>query len=191
MTAALLEIDQLVALLDAEFGPLEPDVAGLRFRSPGLDAGGLRGLEEALEVRLPESFAAVVRAFDLGSLTIGPTAFGSSGDYAGLLRTMNGASEFPWWGSGVRPAARLMIGNSDANALLLDCVTGEVLALAHGSDASEAVVVGRDFQTFVRGIGTVFAARLSGGVSAELLTRVAFEVGAGPLAHDFWAYLAE
>lgn len=189
MTAALLEIDELVALLDAEFGPLEPEVCGLRLRSPGLDGGVLCALEAVLEVGLPESFAAMIRAFDLGSLTIGPTAFGSSGDYAGLLRSMNVSSEFPWWGSGVRPASRLMIGNSDANALLLDCVTGEVLALAHGSIASGAVVVGRDFQTFVRGIGTVFAARLTGGVSADLLTRVAMEVGAGPTAHGFWAEL--
>jgi hypothetical protein len=189
MTAALLEIDELVALLDAGFGPLEPDVAGLRLRSPGLDAGVLRALEAVLEVGLPESFAAMIRAFDLGCLTIGPTAFGNSGDYAALLRSMNVSSEFPWWGSGVRPASRLMIGNSDANALLLDCVTGEVLALAHGSIASEAKVVGRDFQAFVRGIGTVFAARLTGGVSAEVLTCVALEVGAGPTAHGFWAEL--
>lgn len=51
------------------------------------------------------------------------------------------------------------------------------------------MVVGRVFRAFVRGIGTVFAARLSGGVSAELLTRVAFEVGAGPMARGFWAHM--
>ncbi len=148
----LLTLDEIRAALDARFAPLEPATAGYRLRAPGL--ASVEPVEAALGVRLPETFRALVTAWDFGSLTIGPTAFGFATDYAAELVDGNTAPDLAWWGDGARPAGRLAVAYSDEHAILLDCETGAVLALGHGRPPSQAVAVARDFQAWLRGVAT-------------------------------------
>lgn len=190
MMNQLLTIQEIADTLDAEFRPLEPDICGLRLVEPGLQAREIIDVERDLGVQLPESFSSIVQEFDLGSLTIGPTVFGTGSNYSELLRGVNRDSEFPWWGSGSRPSSRVMVGNSDAFAVLLDCGSGEVMALEHGADHSKAVVVARDFSVFVRGIGTVFCTRLSNQPATDVANAVASLVGSSLQGLPYWEDLA-
>lgn len=190
MSEELLSIEQVVHELDSQFQPLEPDLVGFRLVGPGLSRDDIRDLESKLSLHLPESFRLVATKFNLGSLTIGPTVFGSSGLYAVDLLALNSQPDTQWWGGGGRPEALLMIANSDPFEVILDCSTGEILALQHGRQLNETSIVARNLELYLRGLGTVFVGRQAEPDSRDLGRMVGLQVGSSPEGLEYWLEMA-
>lgn len=190
MPEGLLTIQELEAALEDEFGPLEPDLTGLRLVRPGIGQTSVLGLQRRLDVELPTSFASTLTEFNLGSLTIGPTVFGHETDYADVLLGANIEPVVPWWGTGDRPTSMVMFGNSDPFALIIDCKTGAVLALQHGQGLDRALIVATDFDLFLRGLGTVFVQRQREAGSHELGAMIGALAGSSAEGLAYWRELA-
>ena len=190
MPDRLLTMQELVDALDDELAPLEPDLTGLRLVAPGDSQSDVDKLQALLGVEFPPSFASTIMELNLGSLTIGPTVFGYATKYTDLLHDANVEPVVRWWGSGERQASLVMFGNSDPFALVVDCTSGEVLALQHGEGLDRAVVVAADFDLFLRGVGTVFIARQAEPASPELGASIGSLVGSSPEGLSYWTELA-
>lgn len=190
----LLDLTDIQARLDEQFLPLEPMLTGFRLVSTKVQQEDIDRVQEQLNAVLPEDFQSVLRQFDLGSFTIGPIAFCNTGDYLSWTIDNNrdgSANEYPWWGSETRPSDVLLIANSDPYAVLLNCVTGAVSVLEHGTSWSDgSIVVAENLEGFLRGLGTVFLKRSDEGDNSALADDVSIEVGGGR-GNVFWQWLAD
>ncbi|MES1202206.1 MAG: SMI1/KNR4 family protein [Pseudomonadota bacterium] len=141
--------------LDDRFLPFEPEFTGYRLRDGGAREEDFRAYETELDERLPHQFRRWVTSYNFGELAMGPTVFGASGDY--LKRVMELNSDIVWWGGGgSRPAHLLLIANYDPYGILLNVLSGKVLAMDSEKDWRNATDIADDFDLFVRGIGTAF-----------------------------------
>jgi hypothetical protein len=188
----LLEIDEIKQRLDEKFLPLEPMLTGFRLVESEIADDALQKCESALGVRFPAPFTRLVKRYDFGHFTVGPIQFCQSGDYVGKLVAMNGMNQHlvPWWGTGARPQHHVLIAYSDPYGILLHTDTARVGAFDHESawHLSE-MIVARDFEAFVRGIGTVFIERAKGVDKARLGDETARAVD-GSSGRSFWIHLA-
>lgn len=186
----LLQLGQIKRRLDEKFLTLEPAITGFRLVEVSKPFQWIGRCELLLAARFPPKFKELVLRFDFGSLTIGPTAFCNLGDYSRCLLRWNEQSSHPWWGQGTRPEGLLMIANSEFVAILLDLNNDRVLAFPHGKPWENAIkVVARDFEFFMRGIGTIFVERVDSSDRNRLAGDVAAAVG-GIEGLAFWTELA-
>ena len=183
----LLSTEEIKHGLDKEFLPLEPMLAGLRLIDGGLTDEALDTFERSMNLSLPTAFRKVVKDYDFGRLTIGPVVFCNTGDYLGELTKLN--TKVVWWRTDSRPTNLLMVANSDPFPILLNLETGEVLAMdvERGWQASRTIA--RNFDLFVKGVGTTMLGRNQSAERAALGRSVASEVGSPE--QPFWLQLAE
>jgi len=155
----LLTLEEIRIGLDKEFLPLEPMLLGFRLIPSNLPNDAIVACENRLSVSFPPAFRASIASLDFGRLTIGPVVFCNTGNYLDELVTLN--EQVHWWGSGSRPRELIMIANSDPYPILTNTETGEVLAMDPERGWHSATMIARDFECFLRGIGTVFLLRNS------------------------------
>lgn len=182
----LLTIDDIQAELDRAFLPIETLVPGCRLiRKPGsLDA--LNDCAQRLGVTLPADFKAFALAFDLGNFTVGPIHFGYQVSYPDQLLALN--TGMPGWDPEAPPGALILIALSDHYSIMLDTLSGCVLACDQELDWQMATRVAHNFDLFFRGIGTVWVQRLVTQDRAGLAKQVAVAVGSDD--DKFWQFLA-
>lgn len=181
----LLTIEEVQRGLDAEFRPLEPGITGLRLVAGGASPDALEKVQSRLNFQFPDAFRRIVYAFNLGDLSIGPVSFCGTGDYLSELLQLN--EQVTWWEPGAKPADRLMVANSDPYAFLLNA-NGRVSAFDQERGWSRAVDVAEDFESFIRGLGTIMLLRTNMTDKATLARTIAKEVGA--VDEEFWSFLA-
>jgi hypothetical protein len=186
MNVKLLTIEEVQRGLDAEFLPLEPGITGLRLVGGGASPEALEQVQSRLNFQFPEAFRRVVCAFDLGDLSIGPVSFCGTGDYLSELVQLN--KDVTWWGPGEKPADRRMVANSDPYAFLLNGTSGRVSAFDQERGWSNAVDIAEDFESFIRGLGTIMLLRTQVTDREALARKIAKEVGA--VDQEFWHFLA-
>jgi hypothetical protein len=93
-----------------------------------------------------------------------------------------------WWGSGPRPADQLMIANSDPYVFLLNVTNGHISAFDREKTWDQARLIAADFESFVRGVGSVMLLRAQESDKRKLGGEVAREVGSAD--EEFWQFLA-
>jgi hypothetical protein len=187
----ILDIESIRRRLDERFVPLEPMLAGMRLIVRAGQDAAIEECQRILDVTFPRSFAAIVARYDFGHFTMGPVAFCDDGDYFGFVAKMNSRSASAiWWDYGDRPRVIILIANSDRFAILLDTQSENILGLEHGrSYMTDLFVLARDFEYFIRGIGTAILERNAGGQNSALARQIATEVGATEIG-PFWDWLA-
>ena len=187
----LRDVDDLVARLDAEFAPLEPEVDGLRLSSPGLGLRDVRRAEQELGVTFPDDVRGLITAYDFGHFTLGPTAFGYQTNYGEYLVKANRGGPAAWWGPGERPSSAVVIANSDPYVVILECDGGEVFALEHGSRWADRTRVATTFRRFLLAVGDVFLGRLEERLSSPSLAIAARTRAQGCEASaNYWLHMA-
>lgn len=187
----LLDMESIRSRLDEEFLGLEPTLTGMRLVPIAACDEGTVSCQESLNVRFPSTFSEIVTRFDFGHFTIGPVAFCNRGDYFTWLTEINNATGGPA-SSGLanRPDGVIMIANSDQFALLLNTISGQVLALEHGGNISnDAFTVASDFKLFLQGLGTAFVQRNPDGGNEKLGREIASIVNGNP-ENRFWRWIA-
>ncbi|QDU73731.1 hypothetical protein Pan97_07300 [Bremerella volcania] len=189
-----LEIAEIQSRLDEQFVPLEPILTGFRLVSSEVTQEDIDRFQQQLDVVLPKHFQAMLRRFDFGCFTLGPIAFCNTGDFLSWTYQNNRgdfANEYPWWGSGTRPDNLLLIANSDPYAVLLNCNDETISVFKHGEAWSDhEIIVAKDFELFIRGLGTVFLMRNAEGGNSLLADEVSIEAGGGK-GNAFWRWFAE
>lgn len=183
----LLSFDEIQYGLDKEFLPLEPVLEGFRLKSPGLGVEELTKCEFLLRVVFPADFRMLISVYDFGNLTIGPIAFCASGDYSNELFEYN--EKVSWWGDGPRPVNLIMVANSDPYAIVLNVESGEVLAIDPDLGLEKASMIAESFESFVRGVGSVFLLRNAVDDKEILAKSIHDFVGSHDI--DFWSVLAK
>lgn len=182
----LLSIQQIQRGLDDKFGPLEPMLKGFRLINGGVTEGALVHSESSLGLALPKAFRESIKRFDFGRLTIGPVAFCNTDDYLGEIGKLN--TSVRWWGDGARPSNFLMVANSDPYAILLAIDTGAVWVMDPEQGHEKAICVAKDFDAYLRAIGTVMLRRNDVADKDVLVREVATAVG--DMGFGYWEYLA-
>ena len=143
--------------------------------------------EDRLSVKFPANFRGIISSFDFGRLTIGPVVFCTTGDYLSELLELN--LQVHWWGSGIRPSNLLMIANSDPCAILLDLGTCEVLSMDAEDGYQKSGKIARNFEKFLRGLGTIVLTRNHINDKRELAQSVFKDVEGQE--SEFWFELAQ
>ena len=183
----LLSISDIQQGLDRKFVPLEPLLTGLRLIPANVPQTALEESERQLATPFPAAFRDLIKAFDFGRLTIGPVAFGHTGDYLKELTHLN--TQVRWWGEGQRPAHLLLVANSDPYAILLDTGTGGVRAMDPGRDRKTSTDIGNGFQTYIRALGTAILRRERVVDKLSFAKELLADVGGADLA--YWTSLVE
>jgi hypothetical protein len=181
----LLTISEIQQGLNRKFAPLEPLLTGFRLIPAGVPEMALVQYERELATPLPSAFRNAIQTFDFGRLTVGPVAFGSTGDYLKELRNLN--TNVKWWGEGKRPANLLMVANSDPYAILLDLVTAGVRAMDAERGWKNATDVANGFLAYLRGLGTAMLRRESVADKLSFANELLADVGGADLA--YWVNL--
>jgi len=143
----MLSIAELEKTLNEAFPELGSDLPCMRLQRRAVPTE-MKQAENRLRLTLPVEFADLVTTYDFGKLSIGPVAFGATGDYERDLLTLN--EQTRWWGDGARPGKYLLIANSDPYAILLDTKSGTVLAYDAELGWQHAKTVAASFDLFIR-----------------------------------------
>ena len=186
---SLLAPDAIAAGLNAEFPGDE--WSGYHLRPSTLRPEDLEEVEGELGARLPMSFRQELLRWDLGDFSLGNVWFGSDGDYLGMLRRQNVSepSAPRWWGGGERPSSTLLIGATDGYLVLLDLVSGSVLAMSRSRSIESANQVAENLELLIRGLGTLFLGREGSTDPHQLASEIAVAAG-GSAGSAFWTDLA-
>lgn len=160
----LLDFAEIQAQLDKQFSEIPIDVqaelSDLRLRQSTSSFNQWNKLENQMNLSFPDSFKQVVLKYDFGNLTLGGVWFGQGESYeAFLLQNNLDKPENPWWGSGERPSHYLWIAASEGYIILLDLETEQILAYARSQHWKTSQVVAKNFDVFVRAVGTIFLSR--------------------------------
>ncbi|WP_139208554.1 SMI1/KNR4 family protein [Achromobacter sp. NFACC18-2] len=183
----LLTLDEIEKGLDQEFRSLEPMLTGLRLIKGGVSEESLNHAENLFAVAFPDAFRTLIKTYDFGWLTIGPILFCNTGDYLHELWELN--TQVRWWGGDTRPANLLMVANSDPYSILLDLKSGWVMAADVEIGWQRATVIAKDFEVYLRGVGTIMLHRNQWRDTSPLGQAVAVDVGALDIC--YWSQLAK
>lgn len=166
--------------------------------------------EKAIGVTFPDAMKYVIKEYDLSSVALGITSFSSMnhGYLERLVIENTGLPDPPfdpaWWTGNAwvggdfsrkpRPEDLIMIAHSEGYIDLCNVQTGEIFAFDRYEDWTRRELVARDFELFVRGVGTAW---LKGFHEfgedykrrEELARQIADAVGSKETI-GFWKYLA-
>ncbi|NVE01908.1 SMI1/KNR4 family protein [Massilia sp. BJB1822] len=182
----LLTIEDIKQGLDLEFLPLEPLLNGFRLIAGGVSESEIEIAENNIKEGFPNDFKDMLKKFNFGNLTIGPIAFCNNGNYLKELIELNISNS--WWGEGFRPPNLLLIANSDPYGILLNVKNNNVLALDPELGWKSAKLIAKDFEKYIRGIGTIMLRR-SNSDKTNLAKEVLIDVGSNDSA--YWLNLSK
>lgn len=182
MNAMLLTIDQIREGLDAEFLPMEPELTGFRLVPLERPSSRLDQWATRQGLAPPKPFLDIASKYDLGNLTIGPITFGTGGDYVDDLMDYNDGDLSKGGG------AHITVGTSDPYAILMDPSSGAMFIRDAETGAIDDAQIASDFESFLRGVGTVFLLRNTAPNKSALGDEVAASMGS--LDAKFWRWLA-
>lgn len=139
----------------------------------------------------PAGFLDFFRKFELQADAFSIFWFGADRSLALEIWSRNDESgkKPRWWGSGERPKGRLMIAANDGFVILLESISGRILAFSRDESSECAQVIATDFETFIRGVGTAYLFRDDAVEDGDKLAEfIAMKAGSSPGVDElfFW-----
>ncbi|EKY2032102.1 nuclease [Cronobacter sakazakii] len=177
----------LLTLLDVEnklhmrFAPFQGEMDDLILKKRNSPLANLAKLESELNIKICNDFLSFLNSYDLDSFSLGNVAFGSGENYINTLLELNKNNDFNhWWVGNKRPEGVILIAISDPYTILLNNNDNKDYGITGESYQYQENEISKNFELFVRGVGTLF---LKEGTASEVAVAV------GAVNQDFWQSL--
>ena len=190
MKRILFETSEISEYLTADFMeiPIENrgNLSQLLLKKSNLESQYLEKTEALLGVKFPESLRAMILEYDFGDLTLGGVCFGRKETYLEYLVKYNTYRDgfLNWWDNTDRPKNLLVVADSDGYVILVNTVTGQIVAFDRNESYIKIQVIASNFKLFVQGIATMDI-RYQSGKDKELISDIPIAVGSSS-DNEFW-----
>jgi len=177
----LLTIEEIESRLDKKFSPFDGEMDDLILTKRKLPISNLESSEKTLDVKFPSDFTSFLKKYDVDNFSLGNVAFGSGGDYLDKIIDLNDKDNFShWWVGNNRPQGVIVVALSDPYTILLNTIDCKIYAITSEEKIIDREPIAVDFNTFVRGVGSVFL---------KACSRNEIESLVGSKNSDFWTVI--
>lgn len=174
----LLTIEEIEFQLDKKFSPFDGEMDDLILTKRKSPISNLESSEKALDIIFPSDFVSFLKKYNVDNFSLGNVAFGSGSDYLDKITALNDEGNFShWWVGNNKPKGVIVIALSDPYAILLNTVDCKIYAITSEEKTIDREPVAVDFNTFIRGVGSVFL---------KACSRNEIESLVGSKNSDFW-----
>ncbi|EMA8656530.1 SMI1/KNR4 family protein [Cronobacter dublinensis] len=174
----LLTVSEIQKKLHKKFEPYQDEMDDLILKKRLRALANLSKLESKLNIKICNDFLLFLETYDLDNFSLGNVTFGTGEDYVNTLIELNKESEFNhWWLGHRRPESVILIAISDPYTILLNNNNNKIYGISGESYQFEKEEISKNFELFVRGVGTLF---LKEGSVSEVAGAV------GGVNEDFW-----
>jgi SMI1-KNR4 cell-wall len=182
----LIDLTDLQTFLEQKY----PEAPGIELEEIGLVSPGVSNLEidkfeNQFNLKLPRNFRETIQKYQFRRLSLSYVNFGNSESYLLELGKINIQFEpqedsYRWHDSQM-PKNMLYICSSSFYVILLDCQTDEIFSIERDYNWEKAEKVAKDFEHFIRGLGTYMVGKLNN----QNLENLNFEIGSDSRS-SFW-----
>lgn len=177
----LLTIEEIEFQLDKNFSPFDGEMDDLILTKRKSPISNLESSEKTLHVKFPSDFVSFLKKYDVDNFSLGNVAFGSGGDYLDKIIALNDKDNFShWWVGNDRPKDIVVIALSDSYTILLNTIDCKIYAITSEEKLIDREPIAIDFNTFIRGVGSLFLKACSRNEVESLV---------GSKNSDFWAVI--
>jgi SMI1-KNR4 cell-wall len=187
----LINLEELQFLLDQKY----PEGLGIECEeiclvSPGLLNSEIEEFEIHYGLKFSKNFREMTQKYQFRKLSLSYVNFGNSENYLLELGKINiqfePQEDSYRWHDPQMPKNMLYICSSSFYVIMLDCQTDEIFSIERDCNWEKAEKIAKDFEHFIRGIGTYMVGKLNN----ENLENLNFEIGSDSRSR-FWRDLLQ